>query len=358
MKTGRSLRLRQSELDAAFARAQLAGDLRNALELLDGPLLHLRARREAQTEAWGLLLERLTAQLPSGTAVHQLLADADAMALLKRYARGSPTRAEALLASAALVLARLPERGIPLARLAAETLGDAHALDFGRPVATLVLRAATGTRDPAVRARDRWAQVGVSVNELAAPVLCLNLGGALADGEASPTPVGRMLQLAQAMGEPAHVNLRALLREPPAWNAAGRTVFVCENPAIVAIAADRLAVRSAPLICTGGMPAAAQRTLLAQLAASGANLRYHGDFDWPGIHIGNFVMRAFVATPWRYGTAEYREAASAQRGLPLLSREQVRAVWDPDLAATMAEHGAAIHEEAVVEHLLQDLALA
>jgi hypothetical protein len=34
------------------------------------------------------------------------------------------------------------------------------------------------------------------------------------------------------------------------------------------------------------MPSAAQQTLLAQLAAAGARLRYHGDFDWAGLVIG------------------------------------------------------------------------
>jgi len=38
------------------------------------------------------------------------------------------------------------------------------------------------------------------------------------------------------------------------------------------------------------MLAAAQRTLLMQLRRAGATLRYHGDFDWPGIAIGNVVM--------------------------------------------------------------------
>jgi Protein of unknown function C-terminus (DUF2399) len=51
------------------------------------------------------------------------------------------------------------------------------------------------------------------------------------------------------------------------------------------------------------MPSAAQQTLLAQLAAAGAGarLRYHGDFDWAGLVIGNFVMREFGAEPWRFG---------------------------------------------------------
>jgi len=126
-----------------------------------------------------------------------------------------------------------------------------------------------------------------------APALFLNLpleGGGYLVGEA---------------GEPAYASLRRVLRAPPRLAVAGRPVYVCENPNLVAIAADRLGPRCAPLACTEGMPAAAQRTLLAQLAKAGARLHYHGDFDWPGIRIGNVVVRDFGARPWRFGAADY-----------------------------------------------------
>jgi hypothetical protein len=45
----------------------------------------------------------------------------------------------------------------------------------------------------------------------------------------------------------------------------------------MAIAADRLGRRCAPLVCAGGIPAAAQRTLLARLVECGAELAYHDD---------------------------------------------------------------------------------
>jgi uncharacterized protein (TIGR02679 family) len=64
------------------------------------------------------------------------------------------------------------------------------------------------------------------------------------------------------------------------------------------------------------MPSAAPQTLLAQLAAAGARLRYHGDFDWAGLVIGNFVVREFGAEPWRFGEADYL-AASAVHGIAL-----------------------------------------
>lgn len=156
-------------------------------------------------------------------------------------------------------------------------------------------------------------------------------------------------------GEPLHLSLRRLLRRPPTWVVANRDVFVCENPDIVAIAADRLGSSCAPLVCTDGMPSGAQQTLLGQLAAAGARLRYHGDFDWGGLTIGNFVMREFGARPWRFGTADYLAAAS-EHGIAFHGGRPVAAQWDDALAGAMTDRGIAVHEEGVAELLMLDLA--
>jgi uncharacterized protein (TIGR02679 family) len=345
--TAGSMRLRHSELDAALQHAGIADSLRHALEFLDGPLSDRRADRAARQQSWdeaiaGTVEPRLGA----------LLADVAGPALLKRLAGGDPHRAEGLLAESARVLCRLPGRGVSRAQLAAEVLGDSHGLDNGRAVATLVLRAcaadpsidaieAAGLQNAEESARERWARLGVTVNELALPALCLNLpmhGG----GFSHPA------------GEPLHLSLRRLLRRPPAWAVSGREVFVCENPNIVAIAADRLGSGCAPLVCTDGMPSAAQQTLLTQLAAAGARLRYHGDFDWAGLTIGNFVMREFGAEPWRFATTDYL-AAAANHGIALRDGKPVAAQWDHELAGAMADRGVVVHEEAVAEILIPDL---
>jgi hypothetical protein len=52
-----------------------------------------------------------------------------------------PGQAQLLLGQVAAVLARLPSRGIPIGRLAAECCGDAHALDDRHPAGTLALSA-------------------------------------------------------------------------------------------------------------------------------------------------------------------------------------------------------------------------
>jgi len=96
-------------------------------------------------------------------------------------------------------------------QLAADVLGDAHALDPGRPVAAIVLgalRKQPRDEDEPVEQEDSdrviWAVAGVQGQR----------------------------------GEPGYLPLGALLRIPPSWRVEGRDAFVCENPGIVAIVAD------------------------------------------------------------------------------------------------------------------------
>jgi uncharacterized protein (TIGR02679 family) len=341
-----SMRLQLSDIDEALIHAGISTTLREALEALDGPIYDLKAARMAREQAWNALLTSV-----EHARLRALVADPVGGSLLKRFAGSDPQRAAQLLESVGRVIGRLPERGRPLAHLAAAELGDAHALDAGRPVATLVLRA-FGLEQSAVegeRARDQWARLGITVNELAAPVLCLNLS---ASGNAVAANVARA---AAASGDPVHLTLRMLLRDPPAWDVSGRRVYVCENPSILSIAADRLGVDCAPLICTNGMPAAAQQTLLRQVVACGASLVYHGDFDWAGIRIGNFVMRELQASAWRFSAQDYDVACAGNAGT-LPEDERVDALWDVRLREEMCTKRKSIHEEAVWEILIGDLA--
>jgi uncharacterized protein (TIGR02679 family) len=360
-----SMRIRRSELDAVLAQAGIAVTLREALEFLDGPLSDRRADRAAREQAWSAALS-----LTTEPRLATLLTDATGISLVKRLSRSDPAHAELLLAQAARVLSQLPGHGISRAQLAAEVLGDSHGLDNGRPVATIVLRAfaaetsidaakAAELQDADESVRERWARLGITVNELALPALCLNLPCLDTDVVhrqlQRATPLDRSPGCVLSPGEPAHISLRSLLRRPPTWHVAHREVFVCENPNIVAIAADRLGPACAPLVCTDGMPSAAQQTLLAQLAAGGAQLRYHGDFDWAGLVIGNYVMREFGAEPWRFGTPDYLSATADHR-IALRGNKPVVARWDSRLASSMSERRVAVHEEGVVETLLRDLA--
>jgi uncharacterized protein (TIGR02679 family) len=323
------------DLDAigsSLRAAGLATDLRAALEQLDGPIRARAAERVAAEHTWRTLAEAV--QHP---ALQALLAQPAGLGLLKRLSANDAAAATGLCNDAARVLRALPAHGLPRAALAASCLGDAHALDAGRPAATLVLavlrRAAAADNDDEDGDRSVWAACGVAVNELARPALAMNL--------------------LAADGQPQYWSLRQLLRTPPAWPLAGRDVFVCENPNLLAMAADAIGPRCAPLVCTEGYLGAAQRSLLRQLAAAGARLRYHGDFDWHGITIANRVQRDFGAVPWRMAAADYT-AALAGPAAPLQGLAVI-ALWDDDLAAAMQKAQRAVPEEALFDALRSDL---
>jgi uncharacterized protein (TIGR02679 family) len=335
-------------VDAILRRSGAAESLRDALEQLDGPIVHLATARSRAAALWSDVAAGC-----SHPGLAALLQSVAGSAMLKRLARQDPGVAAVLCSRAEAVLERLPARGVPRSQLAAELLGDAHALDEGQAAGTLVLAVARRSRpsspddvddSPTETVREIWAAAGVLVNELARPALFLNLP------TQSPANVGG------ATGEPTYASLRLLLRSPPSWDVAGRPVFVCENPNLLAIAANHWGARCAPLVCTDGMPAAAQRCLLAQLSRAGADLHYHGDFDWAGVRIANHVMREHGATPWRFGVADYMEAAgnASGPGHPLQG-SPVQALWDPVLTPTMLEQQRSIAEEAVAASLLYDL---
>ena len=334
----RSMQIDLAEIDAALTRAGIASSLRDALEQLDGPIIDTTAQRLQVRTQWQQVVEGC-----AHPDLRSALQTSVGLGLLKRLCASQPEAGARLVVDADQVLRRLPAGGIPRAQLAVTTLGDAHALDAGSPIATLVLSAlrhGAAPDDDADRVRDLWAAAGVLVNELARPALTLNL----------PGPTGT------ESGEPTYFSLRSLVRSPPAWAVMGRPVFVCENPNLLAIAADQLGPSCAPLVCTDGMPAAAQRVLLTQLRAAGAALHYHGDFDWPGLRIGNQMVREHGARPWRFSTADYRAAVigAPRPGRPL-DDAAVSALWDDTLAGAMLTERLAIDEEGLADMLLDDL---
>jgi len=364
---GRSVRFASSmevdvpAIDNSLRRAGIASSLRIALEQIDGPIVHLKTARQQLEASWSEVIA--CAAHPD---LREFLQTPVGLGLLKRLSVRDTEAAVKLCLEVASVLKRLPANGVARAQLAADTLGDAHALDNSRPVATMVLAIwkevvaplrgvdedLPGSRDDGAdqpdvieaRARDIWARAGVLANELARPALLLNVC-------AKGIPA-----FAEVTGEPTYASLRFLLRSTPSWVVNGQEVFVCENPNLLAIAADRLGTRCAPLVCTDGMPAAAQRTLLTQLAQAGARLRYHGDFDWPGLRIGNHVIRQFGAFAWRFSADDYVAIlqSTSQKGGRLKGPEVI-ALWDAYLAPAMRAHQRAIAEEGMADSLLVDL---
>lgn len=353
-RAGRTLRVDRSEIEGILVHAGAAPGLREALEALGGPLVDRAAARSADAERWHSVFETARARA-TAVGLEPWLASLETSGKLKRSAARDPERATQLLDQALGVLEQLPARGIGRGTLAARVLHDAHGLDPGRPVAGLVRSAlASRFRDDGEAGPDGeralWARAGVLVGgDITSTVLTLDLQAE------DDSPTSTMVNALAAAGEPAYLTLRQLVRDRPRWAVSGRDIFICENPAVVAEAAERLGNRSAPLIATLGRPRAAALTLLAQLQEAGARLHYRGDLDWSGIAIANDLIRRFGARPWRLGV----DTLAACRDLPgsPLQGRPVAACWDDRLATALAERGSALQEEQLIEQLLADLAV-
>jgi uncharacterized protein (TIGR02679 family) len=268
----------------------------------------------------------------------------------------SPEDARALLSAAAACLAALPPEGAePIGRseLAVRYGGarGAHALDDGHRLAALVLRgiaAATSQPYPRTAAERRvvWSSAGVTCDTTSATVLVANLRPELTGLVATQLRDRAYARL------PTHLTARDLATA--ALLLPGTSVYVCENPRVLEAALDRGV--NAPLVCTAGTPTMVTAELLRQLTASGARIFYRGDFDWPGIAIANRLLGDTGCTTWRYGTATYVAAVKRANGdLVPLTGKPVTATWDDNLTGAMLEHGAAIHEELLLDDLVTGL---
>ena len=355
---GDSLRIDLDLLAEILADAGLAPSLPAAVEALRGPVTDRASEAAQHAAAWSALREMTLGKLDAWPALSPWGESLFASGVLKRLAGGSPGLAESLVADVLRVAAALPVRAEPLAAFAARLFGDAHALDPGSARATLSVRAAaclggTPFEDDAEGRRAAWAGVGVLCDELSTPALTLHLPAS------ADTPLGRLLRLARTEAEPVHLTLRLLLAYPLADDPAlaDREIFVCENPTIVALAARRLGPRCAPLVCVNGQYATPVKILLRQLAAAGARLRYHGDFDLGGLAIARRVISEHGARPWRLSAADYL-AAPKGAALPATPGPALASPWSPELAGALERAGCVVHEEAVAEQLLADLAAA
>lgn len=238
--------------------------------------------------------------------------------------------------------------------LAASTAGDAHALDHDRVLHTVVLRAlcaASGSRWPssATDRRALWESFGVVSDSVSST--CLTLGLRAAGSDELPS----RLELAAEEGAPIHLTAWDLRSwSGPAAERTGQRVLVCENPRVLEAVAQAHGGR-VPVVCTSGEPNTVVAAVLGRLAASGAALLSHGDFDWPGIAIINRLVGRFGVAPWRMDAASYRAGMGHHGARLALWGSVVDACWDPGLTATMAEVGVAVHEEAVLSALLGDV---
>jgi uncharacterized protein (TIGR02679 family) len=338
-------------LDGALRDSRFACTLSEALELLaDRPLHNRRAARAALRDGreavWARASAHPAAAAPRTAAWLKRARSTGAIARLA-YADGGDALTACLDAAAALP-AEPPEA---LAVLAARLHGSAHALDPDRPAGQLLVSLlAAWRRRPApsgaAQRRALLAEVGVLSDPISCAVAALNLP-ATGDGL-----VAGMTSL--AAGRHLSFTLGNLVSEPLALRTAD--VFICENPTVLAEAERSLGAAAPPLVCTDGQFNTACLRLLEALGAAGCALHVHADFDWGGLNIVSRAIQTAGARPWRYDLESYREALQRVPATSPSSRpaHQLDGRLAP-LAAELRAGGRAIHEEALIELLLDDL---
>lgn len=247
-----------------------------------------------------------------------------------------------------------PSGVLPLPVLAEWATGDTKALVPGTPLEQLVLRAlAQRTGDGCIVPRERagrralWESAGAIADDLASQVLVLNIG---AEGD---TVVCDWLRDAAGFGIPFRLTLHQLTADPVV--PAARTIFVCENPAVLRAAAGELQDTGAALVCTEGVPSAACHKLLGDAVRAGARLHWRADFDWAGLRITADAVARHGARPWRMTAADYTAALGEGESTPLAG-PPAASPWDPELARAMRDSGSTVMEERLLPRLLSDLA--
>jgi len=344
--------VRLADLDSAVRETTGRG-LRELLAELGGPLRDRPAERSAlaaEREAAVRAAEASPLHARCGWYREWLAETGRDGSLTKLIRQGEQAR----LGQAVRVLEHLVGRaGAPvmLPALAADVTGDTKALSHGTVLSTLVLRALairTGTGRPgtAEERRGLWEAGDVVVDDLASRVLVLNMP---AEGRG----LAEWLAGAARLGVPFYITLHQLMTLP--LTVSGALVHVCENPAVLRRAAAELGAGSAPLLCTEGRPSAAFHQLAGAVASGGGELRYHGDFDWPGLDIARSVMARHGARPWRMGAADYVAGLRSDAEHVQLAGAPRPTPWDPELGKVMAAAGRVLYEESVADALLADL---
>ncbi len=333
-RSGASLSVSLTEVDRILRDSGAApGGLAEAVTRLTGPLRDRHRERADLAAAWEAAFAPLDAAVDGRDELAPWRAWLDATGVVRRLAP-EPGRRGLLLAQVAAVLRRLPSRGIPIGRLAAECCGDAHALDDGRPAGTLALSAVRALAGLPFAAEGSRRGPSRRLGRRRSPPRRALVPGALPGAARRRAhALGRMLAACREAGQPAVLTLRQLRCHDEPLRAA--RVRICENPVVVAAAADELGARCQPLVCVGGQPSAAGWRLLDLLAAGGAEFGYHGDFDWGGVRIAGAVRQRVNWRPWRYDHLAYEAARWRRvRCTPLagLVGEPAATPWDPDLA--------------------------
>ncbi|MFC5932094.1 DUF2399 domain-containing protein [Cryobacterium melibiosiphilum] len=356
-------RVKLDDLDAALRRSAASANLAAVTAAMTGsPLTDRRQAREDRVASTAELISALEQAVVMGPPVHAqaFVENIRLSGLLTKAGKVAATQAIAWFAlgwaelTSALVFDDPDIESNPvfgLGELATIATGTAHGFDEGRLAARLMVRALAMTFDEPVPAagqdtRRLWERAGVATDDVS--------GTAMTWGFRPPgnNRWATMMRERADLGLVTHLTVQELRKaDDVTFAEPGSVVYACENPQILSAAA-RSAVTQ-PLVCLSGQGSAAAWQVLRALIRGGVTVRYHGDFDWPGVLIVNRVLSS-GGVPWRMGADDYT-AASITGPFEPLDGARRPTPWDEALSRAMDGTNAAVHEEAVVNILLGDL---
>jgi Protein of unknown function C-terminus (DUF2399)./Protein of unknown function N-terminus (DUF3323). len=311
-----------------------------------------------------------------------------------RHALRNAVRALLALAEAQARSGSRPERGpIRLPVLAAQAIGDAHALDWKHPLGRLFwwgLVACFHSRETEPFAAsaaysdmeaDDEDSLGRERREPSLSQAQLIREGYRRGGVADDDLSSQAMFFAPGWDlrwEERVLTLRQV--ETMAGTLRCSAVYAVENPSVFAVLTDAAVKRyeqtgtktQAParaaeelplLVCVNGQPSAAVVKLLelvlGSLAQDGPQLWYAGDLDVKGLEIANGLQQRFPQRyrPWRMDSVGY--IRHSHRGIPLTDTERLRLEaadipWEPKLGKVIATKGFKLHQELWVDELERD----
>lgn len=357
-------RIDLAELEHALIAIGVGGNLDRALDRLGATASAERRaargeaqrRREARARVDELIAEWMRECPRSDPSPDHWLCDwADWLFRSGSMADADADSASQLLANVRKLIAFTNAANPPLARndLAARLYGSAHALDDGGTLERCTRRALWHQMNCSPdyeRARAVWHAASISTDRVSTPVLCwrlpLNRQSAL----------GGICHAASAADVPLHLSALALDNHPISYTPGAQPLLVVENPRLLEAAAER-GLRQA-MVTTNGNPSSTVVSLLQAAIDQGITVYYHGDFDSAGIAICRRMM-ALGAEPWHMNAGDYAAAIHKARDANVLLPSDSTACgdtpWDPALQTQMQSHRSVVHEEFLIDEILQQL---
>ncbi len=245
--------------------------------------------------------------------------------------------------------AKVAARPVARNELAVSVCGSAHALDDGVLLERCARRAlwhAIGEHVAYSDGRIVWNTADIHTDRVSAPVLAWHLP---LDADSA---LGRISAAANSAQVPIHLTAMALTNHEIVCDQR-QPVLLVENPRLVEAAAERQLRRC--VIATNGNPSSTVIQLVLALLQQGVEVRHHTDFDAAGVGICR-RMAERGCKPWRMNAHDYQRAlrTAASIGLDLPSNETLCAdtPWDPQLQIDMNTQSLVVHEELIVDELL------